>query len=345
LNNLLTLEDNYLSCLLNGGDIQDIALTAHHEYIHGEIKRLKDKGFVAIPKGTIPGTDRFYEQDLSDSLAAYYADEVREAQKKQAVKTVFENVNSNMPADMLIGSLREELDKISEQTGRNDIKNAAEIRDTVYQNTEFIIDKILPIGMTLLIGAPKMGKSWLLLLWAECITLGIPVFGYKIHRSPVLYYTLEDSIKRCKYRLNKIGTHWSRYLFFSETTRGTIGIINDIKKTRARVIIIDTFGAFVTVKDGNDYNETTQRIREIKEIADVMQVAIIVVHHTRKGDDGGDWTSAVLGSQGLVGAADNIVSLQRKRGEDKAKLAVTGRDIPDTYINLQWDDGTWIRQN
>jgi RecA-family ATPase len=123
-----------------------------------------------------------------------------------------------------------------------------------------------------------------------------------------------------------------------------MGVFSDIKKTGARVVIIDTFGAFVTVKDGNEYHETTARIREIKRIADTMNVAIIVVHHSRKSSAGkksDDWTSEILGSQGLIGASDNIISLQRERGKDAAKLIITGRDISDCFIDLQWDDGIW----
>jgi RecA-family ATPase len=112
------------------------------------------------------------------------------------------------------------------------------------------------------------------------------------------------------------------------------------------VVIIDTFGAFATVQDGNDYYETTRIIREVKEIADTLKIAIVLVHHTRKNiDSGGDWTSEVMGSQGLVGAADCIISLKRKRDSSDGQLLITGRDISDSHIDISFDNGLWTRRN
>jgi hypothetical protein len=352
----MTLNDAervYLGCLLNGGDVQDITLSEFREPVHQEIKRLKLKGFVDIPKGTIAGTENLYGKEYSHLFTVHYAGEIREIQKKQAVGEALKKFNTNLPADMTIDFLRYELDRISEETGRNEIKSIYEMQKAGYANTEFIIDKIIPVGMTLFIGAPKMGKTWLLLLMADCISWGFPFLkDFKSQKVPVLYYTLEDSMNRCTHRMKKLNGFkndipWSHILYFTETSRGTVGLFGDIKKTGARVVIIDTFGAFATVQDGNDYGENTARIREIKRIADVLRIAIIVVHHSRKDSKPGkgDWTNAALGSQGLVGASDSIISLQRKRGSDTAVLAITGRDISDSFINLKWDDGTWLKRD
>jgi hypothetical protein len=335
-----------LSCLFNGADPQDIELTGHNERIHQEAKRLKDKGFAQIPRGLIFGTETISDLNLSYFQVYSFAYEIREAQKKLSLKKAIDGFNPNMPSEVIIGSLREELDRLAEQGERNKIIPADELRNAQYENTEFIVEKLLPVGMTLLIGAPKTGKSWLLLLLADAITTMFPIFGYKIYgKFSTLYYTLEDSVRRCKYRLNKIGSAWSKQLYFSETAKGTMGLVNDIKALGARVVIIDTFGAFATVQDGNDYYETTRVIREIKEIADTLKVAIVVVHHTRKNvGPGGDWTSEVMGSQGLVGSADCIIGLKRKRDSLDGQLLITGRDISDSRVDIYFDNGFWRRK-
>ncbi|MDR1903918.1 MAG: helicase RepA family protein [Treponema sp.] len=345
--NLSSLEKCYLSCLFNGADIQDITLSQHNEPFHREVKRLKERGFVQIPSGIIPDTESTSDYNQNYLFVQNFAEEIREAQRKIGIKKAINSISPNIPSEVIIGSLREELDKLSEQTGRSEIYTARKLLESEFENTEFIIDKMLPVGMTLLIGAPKIGKSWLLLLLAECITLVFPIFGHTIfRRMPVLYYTLEDSVRRCKYRLNKLKSSWNEELYFSETARGTRGLINDIKALGVRVVIIDTFGAFSTVQDGNDYYETTRIIREIKEIADTLKVAIILVHHTRESrDSGGDWTSEIMGSQGLVGAADAIIALNRKRDSEEGKLLITGRDISDSHIDLKFDDGVWVRRS
>jgi hypothetical protein len=345
--NLSTLEKCYLSCLFNGADPQDIKLFEHNEQIHREVKRLKNKGFVQIPRGIIPGTDNISDLNQAPVFVHVFENEIREARRKIDLKKAVDSISLNIPSDVIIGSLREELDRLSEQTERTKIIPASELKDMPFENTDFIIDKMLPVGMTLLIGPPKVGKSWLLLLIAESVSLAFPVFGHAVYaRFPVLYYTLEDSVRRCKYRLNKINSGWSKNLYFSETAKGTQGLIRDIKALNVKVVIIDTFGAFATVQDGNDYYETTRIIREVKEIADTLKIAVILVHHTRKNvDSGGDWTSEVMGSQGLVGAADCIISLKRKRDSSDGQLLITGRDISDSHIDISFDNGLWTRRN
>jgi RecA-family ATPase len=121
--------------------------------------------------------------------------------------------------------------------------------------------------------------------------------------------------------------------------------MNGIRATGARMVFIDTFMAFSDIRDNNSYSETTEKVRELKRIADTMEVAVILVHHKKKDSkNSGDWTEEAIGSQGLTGAADCLISLQRKRGDDNAVLLVTGRDISDKRIPLIWNDGVWQKR-
>jgi hypothetical protein len=341
---IIELERQYLCALMNGGDIQDIVLSEHHEKIHGEIKRLRDLGHVQIPAVIIPGTERIKDLKTDYAWAALSAELIREEQKKAGIKELIANVKYGTSGE-IISTLRTELDRLAEEKGRTGIMSAAELRDTAYKNTEFIIDGLLPIGLTLLMGSPKMGKSWLTLLMAECITFGFNLFGYAVQKAPVLYYTLEDSVKRCKFRLNKIGTAWSPNLYFCEEARNTFDIMNGIRTTGARVVFVDTFMAFSDIEDNNSYSETTRKVRELKRIADTMDVAVVIVHHKKKeARNSGDWMEEAIGSQGLTGASDCVISLRRKRGEDNAQLLITGRDVSDKHINIRWDDGVWVKR-
>jgi hypothetical protein len=51
-----------------------------------------------------------------------------------------------------------------------------------------------------------------------------------------------------------------------------------------------------------------------------------------------------MGSQGLVGAADCVIALQRKRDSLDGQLLITGRDISDARIDIYFDDGMWVRR-
>jgi RecA-family ATPase len=117
-----------------------------------------------------------------------------------------------------------------------------------------------------------------------------------------------------------------------------------IRATGARVVFIDTFMAFSDIEDNNSYVETTRKVRELKRIADTLEVAIIIVHHTKKNGKGGDWMEEAMGSQGLTAAADCVMNLHRGRGKDEAAILITGRDIRDTHIDIRFDDGVWVRR-
>jgi hypothetical protein len=340
---ILELEEQYLCGVMNGGDIQDVVLSERNERIHREIKRMRDLGHIQVPADIIPGTKRITGLGIDHTWSRYCAEMIREEQKKSDIKKLLANVKYGSSGE-IISTLRDELDRLAEEKGKNAIISAERLKDAEYKNTEFIIKDILPVGLTLLMGSPKMGKSWLTLLMAECITMGFPVFDYPVHRSAVLYYTLEDSVKRCKYRLGKIGSVWSPFFYFCEEARGTIEIMNGIRSTKAKVVFIDTFMAFSDIEDNNSYSETTRKVRELKRIADTMDVAIVIVHHKRKDSNNKDWMEEAIGSQGLVGAADCVISLRRERGKEEAVLLISGRDISDKHIDIRWDDCVWVKR-
>jgi len=156
--NLHNLEKCYLSCLMNGAEALDVTLGEYGEPIHAEIRRLKNRGFVTIPRGIIAGTDRLgYDEDRG--LAGFYAAEIVEAQKKSAIDLAAKGISRAAPSDMIIQDLRAELDRIAMLTGRNDIISADSLQKKDYQNTEFIIDKMIPVGMTIVFAPPKGGQD------------------------------------------------------------------------------------------------------------------------------------------------------------------------------------------
>ena len=64
------------------------------------------------------------------------------------------------------------------------------------------------------------------------------------------------------------------------------------------------------------------------------------MHHLRK-QGANDPFLQISGSNGLMGAADTILLLQRQRMNSTAKLLVTGRDMDSRTLRLQWDGCLW----
>jgi len=69
-------------------------------------------------------------------------------------------------------------------------------------------------------------------------------------------------------------------------------------------------------------------------------MSLVVVHHTRKGNSD-DFIEKISGTNGLAGAADNVVMLSRDRSSSGGELAVTGRETAEGEYGVSFDGGRW----
>ena len=218
-----------------------------------------------------------------------------------------------------------------------------ELFDNVYQSRPPVIDGLLYRGMYLFVGAPKMGKSFLMGQIAYHVSTGTPLWGFPVRQGTVLYLALEDDYGRLQERLYRMfGTAENEKLFFSVAAR-QLGKGLDEQLTRflrehpnTSLIIIDTLQKVREVGGDNySYANDYQIITRLKTFADTYGICLMVVHHTRKqkADDAFDMIS---GTNGLMGAADGAFLLQKeKRTSDSATLEVSGRDQQDQRLYLK----------
>ena len=193
------------------------------------------------------------------------------------------------------GENTEILQNTFQKHANQSLKTQAEKRKTQWTALELVsaefaplfwfIPYILTIGLTVLAGAPKLGKSWLLLGWALAISCGGIVMGnLQCKNCGVLLLSLEDTPRRLQERIRKLNMPCNDNLhIFTEWTTGETGLISFLKEhPEVKCIFIDTWGRFARLKDHNDYGENTNRAATLKQIADQFEVAIVVCHHCRK---------------------------------------------------------------
>ena len=77
-------------------------------------------------------------------------------------------------------------------------KTCEEIMTTSYKPTEFVVGGLIAQGLYILAGAPKVGKSWLVLDMCMSIAKGEKVIGRETLSGTALYLCLEDSYVRYK---------------------------------------------------------------------------------------------------------------------------------------------------
>lgn len=216
-----------------------------------------------------------------------------------------------------------------------------------FPEPKWAVDGLIPEGLTLLVGSPKLGKSWMVLDLALAITTGGRALGtIEVDAGPVLYCALEDTPRRLKDRLMKLlGTDPSPADLglalelppMPEATDLIEGWVIDHPSTR--LVVIDVLRKIRRPADArtSPYDADYLTMSQLKGIADRHNVAVVVVHHSRKSADEHDVFNEASGSTGLTGAADAILYAKKARNTSEAVLHVTGRDIIERTIGMSWD--------
>jgi hypothetical protein len=206
----------------------------------------------------------------------------------------------------------------------------------------------IPEGLTLVVGKPKIGKSWLVLGLAVGVSLGGAVLGQiPVEAGDVLYLALEDGKRRLKTRLTAVlggeaaptgltlATEWPRF------DQGGLGLIEawlDMHPD-ARLIIVDTLVRVRgrTTRQTQLYEQDYDALAGLHRLATERRVAVLVVHHSRK-MSGEDVLDEVSGTTGITAVADSVLVLKRERGQADASLFLTGRDLEqERELALKWD--------
>lgn len=112
-----------------------------------------------------------------------------------------------------------------------------------------------------------------------------------------------------------------------------------IEHFRADILVIDTFGNVAQFSDGQeqDSGPVGSRLRDLAQLADVTGVAIIVVHHARKGAKG-DPIQDARGSNAFSATCDMLVSVVPLR-DGKRRLCFKGRKYNGSLLIRLTDAG------
>ena len=230
-----------------------------------------------------------------------------------------------------------------------DTIDADALQTISYEPITFLVDDLLPQGLHLLAGAPKIGKSWLALWLCLRVAQGEPLWNFPTHSCEVLYLCLEDSFQRIQSRLFDLTVDAPPTLHFAvmaeQLHSGLVEQIEQFLKEHPAtgLVVIDTLQRIRTMSnDANPYANDYRDIGVLKALADRHRIAVLLVHHLRKlGDD--DPMNMISGTTGLSGATDsNFVLHKNKRRENTATLYCTGRDIAYRELSLEFSGETHI---
>lgn len=225
----------------------------------------------------------------------------------------------------------------------------ATIGEMEFEPLRWALRGILPEGVALLVGPPKIGKSLLCLQMGLAVASGSRLWkGRKPEKEgDVLYIGYEDNHRRMKERASQlmgnrplpdrlhINYDWPRI------DRGGVEALDEWFATRhpkTRLVIIDTLAYFRATESKTrtayDYDYNVGAI--LAPLAKKHHVTILLVHHTAKGQRS-DPLERINGTMGLSGGVDTTIMLERERGTSAGSLLITGRDVKDRSLAMEKD--------
>ena len=108
-----------------------------------------------------------------------------------------------------------------------------------------------------------------------------------------------------------------------------------------KVVVIDTL-QFVKYRQGKSesaYECDYRTGRDLKEFAEKHDLAIVVVTHTTKMKHIEDDMANVSGTNGVTGAADAVIVLDKEKRMDKeATMLITGRKVRQSMHRIKFND-------
>lgn len=226
-----------------------------------------------------------------------------------------------------------------------------------FPELNWAIPNFLPVGLTLLAGYPKIGKSWLALQIAKAVASGNEFFSQKATKGRVLFLALEDNARRIQHRLIK--QRWSDEgmknidFYFTEDFRESIGYLHIegcekiehlIESNGYRLVVIDTFPLSI-FGNQNEYEAMTKAINPIQQTALNNDCSILgIEHHKKMSFDKRDVVLNLQGSIGKSAKADTVMGLFRGKKSLDGYLKLKGRDIEERSMTVTFDvlTGTWI---
>jgi hypothetical protein len=172
-----------------------------------------------------------------------------------------------------------------------------------------------------------------------------------VTQTEVLTLALEDGARRYRKSLHHlVGTNWPDrgQLTIRTTSRrlddgGIAEIVRHLHKhPKCRLVIIDVLERVRPRGHGTSaYRLDYEALAPLQRVANLRQIAIVVVHHANQRENVTDVFERVSGTSGLTGVVDSLAVLQRRRADDVAILSVSGREVEDQTIALGFTDGWW----
>ena len=212
------------------------------------------------------------------------------------------------------------------------------------ESLDWLVDGLLPAGGTsLMVGAPKSGKSSFARLLASKVASGATWHGHETKAGPVLYVTLDERRETVREHVRELvnGCDGERararlrerlYLAFGPRPgHPAVALRAAVERIRPApvLVVVDTLMKAFAFEDANDYGATGETMAAITALAHDTGAHVMLVHHARKDNTGhADLATAALGSTRIGADVDVLarVLVAKHDGREVRRVSFIGRD-------------------
>lgn len=194
-----------------------------------------------------------------------------------------------------------------------------------------------PNEISIWVGPPKCGKSFLLMYVTYMLSLGRSVFGRRVKPTRVLYVAAEGEggiAKRLRALQDKYGRS-GNFAFIAQPIDllrnggHKLEVINAATAVDAQLVVIDTLNRAIAGGDENSPEDMGLFVRNISDIKQKTKAHLAVIHHGTKASNG----SRPRGHSSLEGADDALIEVQKLEDGSRLATVVHAKDDAD---GMRW---------
>ena len=227
------------------------------------------------------------------------------------------------------------------------------IMETDFPERPQLVPGLLPKGLIIMAGQPKVGKSYAMLNLAIAAAQGGVMWStFNIEEATnTLYVAYESDYNEIKERTHQIlcGEQAPDNLFFLKMglddidlrldAEGLLRLSDYVTARRIGLVIIDTWQRARPLDDnhrGNAYERDSDLLIPVQSLTKVLDITTVLVHHTRKGVDETNPFNEISGSTGFQAIADSMMLMKKEEG-NLNRLWVRGRRMADNEYTVEVD--------
>lgn len=195
-------------------------------------------------------------------------------------------------------------------------RDAGEYYETTPPRVPWIVEGFAAVGaITVLVGDPGIGKSYVALSMASNASCGVPVLGMNTKISEVAYLDGENGSGEMHRRIVSLGLRGNAKIAIApggfDLRQSMYQVEQAVVPATVRLLVLDSFRSLMPNVDENDSQSVSEALVPIQHLAREYGVAVILLHHRSK-------AGSLRGSTAFQSTAEIVVHLIKERTNELA---------------------------